>query len=82
MNVKEIGINRRNSVDSTQDRDYCRVLVNAALNLQVPQAIYLVIYILNITLVTCTYELFCRKFCNGIIFIKHSIQIPTHKTEH
>ena len=30
--LKEIGINTRNCVDSTQDRDYWRVLVNAALN--------------------------------------------------
>ena len=36
MNLKEIGINTRNWVDSTQDRDYWRALVNAALNLRVP----------------------------------------------
>ena len=29
---KEIGINTRNCVDSVLDRDYWRVLVNAALN--------------------------------------------------
>ena len=34
--LKEIGINKRNWVDSTQDRDYWRALVNAALNLRVP----------------------------------------------
>ena len=33
---KEIDINTRNWVDSTQNRDYCRALVNAALNLRVP----------------------------------------------
>ena len=33
---KEIGISTRNWVDSAQDRDYCRSLVNVALNLQVP----------------------------------------------
>jgi hypothetical protein len=32
MNLKEIGINTRNWVDSAQDRDYWRVLVNAALS--------------------------------------------------
>ena len=32
MDLKEIGINTRNWVDSTQDRDYWRALVNAALN--------------------------------------------------
>ena len=36
MGLKEIGINMRNWVNSTQDRDYWRALVNAALNLQVP----------------------------------------------
>ena len=35
MNLKEIGINTRNWVDSAQDRDYWSDLVNAALNLRV-----------------------------------------------
>ena len=34
LDLKEIGINTRNGVDSTQDRDYWRALVNAALNLR------------------------------------------------
>ena len=34
--LKEIDINTRNWVDSVQDRDYWRALVNAALNLRVP----------------------------------------------
>ena len=34
-NLKEIGINTRNWIDSAQDRDYWRVLVNAAFNLRV-----------------------------------------------
>ena len=42
MDLKEIGINAGNSVDSTQDRDYWRALVNAALNLRVPLAMELV----------------------------------------
>ena len=35
MDLKEIGINTRNWVDSAQDRNYWRALVNAALNLRV-----------------------------------------------
>ena len=31
MNLKEISINARNWVDSTQDRDYWRALVNASI---------------------------------------------------
>ena len=34
--LKQIGVNTRNWVDSTQDRDYWRAVVNAALNLRVP----------------------------------------------
>ena len=34
--LKEIGINTRNWVDSAQDREYWRVLVNVAFNLWVP----------------------------------------------
>ena len=33
MDLKEIGINTRDWVDSFQDRDYWRALVNAELNL-------------------------------------------------
>ena len=36
MDMKEIGINRRNWFDSAKDRDYRRALVNAALNFRVP----------------------------------------------
>ena len=36
MVLEEIGINAGNSVDSAQDRNYWRALVNAALNLRVP----------------------------------------------
>ena len=34
--LEEIGINTGNWVDSAQDRDYWRALVNAGLNLRVP----------------------------------------------
>ena len=36
MDLEEIGINADNWVDSAQDRNYWRALVNAALNLRVP----------------------------------------------
>ena len=36
IRLKEIGIRKKNSVDSAQDRDYWRPLVNSALNLWVP----------------------------------------------
>ena len=36
MDLEEIGINAGNWVNSAQDRDYWRALVNAALNLRVP----------------------------------------------
>ena len=38
MDIKEIGVNTTNWVDSAQDRDYLRALLNVALNLWVPQA--------------------------------------------
>ena len=36
MDLKEIDINTTNWVDSPQDRNYWRALVNAELNLRVP----------------------------------------------
>ena len=36
MDLEEIGINVGNWVDSAQDRNYLRALVNATLNLRVP----------------------------------------------
>ena len=35
IDLKEIGVNMRNWIDSAQDRDYCRALVNVELNLRV-----------------------------------------------
>ena len=43
MDLKEIGINTSNWVDSAQNRVDWRALVNAALNLRVPEAIELVV---------------------------------------
>ena len=34
-NLQEIGMNKRNWVDSAQDREYWRALVNETLNLRV-----------------------------------------------
>ena len=39
MNLKGIGINTRNWVDSAQDRDYWIALMSAELKLQDPEAI-------------------------------------------
>jgi hypothetical protein len=36
MDLEEIGVNTGNWVDSAQDRNYWRALVNAVLNLRVP----------------------------------------------
>ena len=36
MDLEEISINARHWVDSAQDRNYWRALVNVALNLRVP----------------------------------------------
>ena len=36
MDLEEIGINAGNWLDSAQDRDYWKAIVNAALNLRVP----------------------------------------------
>ena len=36
MDLKGIGVNTRNLVETAQDRDYWRALVSAALNLRVP----------------------------------------------
>ena len=36
MDIEEIGINAEDWVDSAQDRNYWRPLVNAALNFRIP----------------------------------------------
>ena len=36
MDLKEVGINTRNWVDSAEDENYWRALVNVALNLPAP----------------------------------------------
>ena len=49
MDLEEIGINVGNWVGSAQDENYCRGLVNAALNLRVPEALELVNIFSDIT---------------------------------
>ena len=44
MDLKEMGINTKNWVDSPQDKDYWRPLMNAALNLRIPKAKALFIF--------------------------------------
>ena len=46
MDLKEIGINTRNWVDMAQNRDYWRALVNAVLNLRVPQTVEIAIIVI------------------------------------
>ena len=40
--LEEIGVNAGNWVDSAQDRDFWKALVNASLNLRVPKVLELV----------------------------------------
>jgi len=42
MSIKEIGINTSIWVDSVQDRDYWRALVNVEMSFRLPQAMELV----------------------------------------
>ena len=55
MDLKEICFNMRNWVESAQDSEYWRALVNAALNLHIPLAIELVSWLVsyNLRLMYC-----------------------------
>ena len=66
MDLEEIGINPGNWVDSTQDRDYWRALVNAALNLRVPWAMELEL------------ELYCGSMKGLIIVRYHNYSLGTN----
>ena len=61
MYLEEIGVNAGNWVDSAQDRNYWRALVNAALNLRVLEAMELVNVI--IAYVTCRCSIIYFKMC-------------------
>ena len=58
MDFKEIDINIKNWINSAQDSDYWGSLVNAALNLQITQAIEL----LNTPLVVSYAMLLWRRY--------------------
>ena len=47
MELKEIGFNTRNWIDSDQDRDYLRALANGTLNFRIPQGMELVNILMN-----------------------------------
>ena len=48
VDFKEMGVNTRNWVDSPQDRDYWRTLVNAANNSRIPISLGVIIIIIII----------------------------------
>ena len=54
MDLKKIGINMRGWVESAQDRDYCRALLNSTLILRVQKAMELVIIIIIIIIIVIT----------------------------
>ena len=68
MDLEEIGINAGNWVDSAQDRNYWRALVNAALNLRVPQAMELELVMTHMQLqqikISCVWTPPTRDWCN------------------
>ena len=41
IDLQKVGIDVKNYIDSAQNTDYCRALVNAGLNLQIPYAMML-----------------------------------------
>ena len=47
MDLEEIGINAGNWIDSAQDRDYCRALVNAALDSGMELVIQITFFLLQ-----------------------------------
>ena len=47
MDLEEIGINTRNWVESAQDRNCWRALVNAALNLRFHKLVHYLVYVLS-----------------------------------
>ena len=57
MDLKEMGINTGYRVDSAQDRDYRKVLVNVALNLRIPQTMESDVQIINDHIVNLSNQL-------------------------
>ena len=69
MDLEEICINAGNLVDPAQDRNYWRVLVNAALNLRVPQVMELVYICVCVRIILLQKSIF-RK-C--ILYLRNSL---------
>ena len=70
MDRREIGINTRNWVDSAKDRDYWRTVVNAVLNLRLPQAMKLIVYSGNVLFKSFQEsEMFCEQLiiCHAVL---------------
>ena len=59
--LKEIGINTRNWVDSALGRDYWRALVSAALNLRVPQVMEFVSMLERNILFSTIFAISCQS---------------------
>ena len=66
MDLEEIGINAGNLVDSAQDRNYWKALVNVTLNLRVPYTIELV----NSYLISNMYKTNGQSYCCFLNFLK------------
>ena len=64
VDPKEVDAKARNWIDSAQDRDYCRALVNVALNLWIPQAMELVV------MFTFSCNLFQSSILRWILLLK------------
>ena len=60
MELKEKGVNARNCVNSAQDRDYWRALVNEELNLRVPQTMELIYIYIQVGMKPMAASLFSR----------------------
>ena len=81
MDLKEIGVNARNWVDSTEDRDCWRALVNAAFNLRVPSVMGLVILLICLVFVLVSTPLSTHRIILEFSFQTSQIRKHLHLTE-